>query len=223
MSSDTAVVSPQREVRDAMRRSTDPRSLRTRAAIVAAVHEIAAEQTGTVPTVAEIIRRAGVSRSSFYTQFSDFGELVEEVLRQALESIRREDAGLRQIPNVTEAEATRLGARHVIEHVIAHREFYRLGLATGGAALWGSVTMVAEQLAASECVKHGPSAGVSVPMAATFLAGGLLTLLHAVVREEAEPDLEEITGQFVAMLPDWLFGDGYRQGTAGQGEPARST
>lgn len=216
MSTDVGVVSTQREVRAAMRRSTDPRSQRTRAAIIGAVHDLAREDTGSVPSVSEIIRRAGVSRSSFYTQFSDVGALVQEVLRDALERIRLDDSDLRRARSVSEAQATQIAAEHVVDHVIEHRGFYRLGLATGGAALWESINVVAEQLAASDCVRHGPDAGVSIEMASAFLAGGLLTLLHAVVSGQVEADPAEVTDQFLAMLPAWLFGEDRVEAAAGR-------
>ena len=52
-----------------MRATSDPRAARTRQAIVNAVHELAHESPAS-PSVSDIVRRAGVSRSSFYTQFA---------------------------------------------------------------------------------------------------------------------------------------------------------
>ena len=67
-------------------RSQDPRARRTRERLVRAYVDLAKTSAG-VPTVSDVVRSAGVNRSSFYAHFTDVGDLSLYLLETALAAI----------------------------------------------------------------------------------------------------------------------------------------
>jgi AcrR family transcriptional regulator len=195
----------QDEVRQAARASRDPRAARTRAAIMAAVDELAAQGIS-APNVSEIVRRAGISRSSFYTQFASVEELTAAVFSEALQQTTLLEAVARSSGEMSDYEATRQAVARLVAHVAEHRGLYRLGLPTTAGAYLHAVATVARQLEAAACVTTAPANGVAVAAATTYLAGGMLALLHAWVTDEFDATNDQITHQMMVMLPAWLTG-----------------
>jgi AcrR family transcriptional regulator len=193
----------QHEVRLASRASRDPRAARTRAAILAAVEDLASQGVA-VPSVSEIVRQAGISRSSFYTQFASFEELTAAVFGDALQQTTLIEAVARNSGEMSDYEATRQATARLVEHVAGHRGLYRLGLPATAGAYRQAIAMVAQELEAGACVTAAPDNGVVVRAATTYLAGGMLALLQVWVTGELVATNEQITNQIMAMLPAWL-------------------
>jgi AcrR family transcriptional regulator len=193
----------QDEVRQASRASRDPRAARTRAAILAAVDDLAAASAA-APSVSEIVRQAGISRSSFYTQFASFEELTAAVFSGAVQQSTLWESIARSSGEMTDYEATRQATARLVEHVAEHRGLYRLGLGATSGGYLQAVTAVARQLEAGACLTAAPDNGITVHAAARYLAGGTLALLHGWISSELIATNEQITDQLMAMLPAWL-------------------
>lgn len=198
-----AVERPLADVRRASRSSRDPRAARTRSAILTAVEELTAQGIG-APSVSEIVTQAGISRSSFYTQFASVEELTAQIFGDALEQSRLMEVAARRRGRISDYDATKQAAAQLVEHVAEHRELYRLGLPSSAGAYLTAVMGVARQLEAAACVTSAPENGVSVHTATTYLAGGMLAVLHAWVTDELTATNEQIVDQVMTMLPAWI-------------------
>lgn len=82
------------------RRAPDPRTARTRAAILAATKELLTEQGVEATTIATIAKRAAVGTSSVYVHFASKQELIAELIATALaaQSVPFELAGTVRSP-----------------------------------------------------------------------------------------------------------------------------
>jgi AcrR family transcriptional regulator len=192
----------QDEIRRTMRASGDPRAMRTRQAIMDAVHALITEGEST-PTVSQIVRRAGMSRSSFYTQFANMNELAAAVFRQAFTQVETADLAARR-HGLAGAEATQTAVERLVRHVDEHRDFYRHSFPATFAAHNEAVQALAAQLRESIPLVSSPPAGVSVDATAIYIAGGTLAILRAWVVGEVTGSVTDITNQIMALLPVWL-------------------
>lgn len=196
-------LSMQDELRDQRRSTADPRAARTRRAIIDAARELA-DSGHAMPSVSEIVRHAGISRSSFYTQFSGTEELTTAVLREALEHLLDDDTALRDSLGMTDLEATRISTTRLIAHFDEHREFYRRGLFSSASAYLEAERMVAGEYRAGRCLIAASTVGLTADIAATYLAAGTLALIRAWILGDLPGDAAQMTERLMALLPAWL-------------------
>lgn len=180
---------------------TDPRSVRTRSQLLSAYERLLASSSS--PTVADLVRAAGVSRSSFYTHFAGIEEVGVAALRSILDSFdpvdEREHRG--------QVAPTAASFQDLFDHLAAHRDLcvavlvsdeQMPALAELHAALVTHVTTAIERSPAMPV-------GFDVDRGARFLVGGILSLLHEDLQTGADVDG---AGKLVsAMLPEWLARD----------------
>jgi AcrR family transcriptional regulator len=186
------------EIRQTTRASNDPRAVRTRGAITAAVHSLIADGEPS-PSVSQIVRRAGVSRSSFYAQFANLDQLAAAVFSQAFTEI--ESASIAAAPG---AETTWQAVERLVRHVDAHRDFYSRGFPATVAGHDEVIGALAAQLRTSIPLVSSPPPGVSVEATAMWIAGGKLAVLRSWLTGQLDGSVEDITGQIMTLLPGWL-------------------
>lgn len=191
--------------REGRRESLDPRAARTRAAIIDAAHGLAAEGVH-APSIRQIAERAGVSRSSFYTQFASMTELSIALFEDVLGRITEDDSAAR-ISGTAAAEVLEESVRRMVEDVHALRHLYRMDLPETSAAHLRLVDDVARRLRASRGVGSPVAAGVDGEAAAAYLAGGILSLLRAWITGQVAGTPTQIAAQVMAMTPAWLSAD----------------
>lgn len=172
---------------------------------MAAVDELAAAGTA-MPSVSQIVRQAGVSRSSFYTQFSGLEDLAVAVFSEALQQSTLLEAMARGSDDVSDWQATRLATTQLVKHISEHAELYRQGLPATAGAYLHVVATVAQQLEAGACLIQAPVNGIGVTAATRYLAGGMLALLHSWLSGELNATDEQIVDQLMSMLPAWVAG-----------------
>jgi AcrR family transcriptional regulator len=193
-------------VQDAVRRMTrasgDPRAARTRQAIIHAVHELAAEG-GAAPSVSDIVRRAGVSRSSFYTQFASLDELAGVVLREAFATIGTDTVAMRRVSGVSADEADRVAVGQLIAHVAEHRGLYQLWLAAAPSFHPEALDALTTQVRRVLALAAGPHGGVPAETEAVYVAGGMLAVLRHWVQGDLPGTASDITDQILALRPSW--------------------
>lgn len=178
----------------------DPRSIRTRTQLLDAYERLLALDGS--PTVAELVREAGVSRSSFYAHFTGIEEVGVAALRSILDAFEPLHAPRdNEAPNMPTAASfhdlfTHLGAhrRLCAEVLISDQQVPAL------AELY--TTLVAHLVSALGGSPDRP-AGFDVERGARFLVGGILALL---VDDLQGPDSgsDRVGSTVAAMLPDWL-------------------
>lgn len=122
--------------------SDDPRTERTRASLLATFNGLVLERPYEDLGVSEVVRRAGVGRSTFYEHFRD----KHELLRSAVGVI------LRPLAEAAGPNARAAGIVFVIEHLRDHREA-TLGMLAGEGreAIEASLsTLLLERLTAND-------------------------------------------------------------------------
>jgi AcrR family transcriptional regulator len=189
--------------RRTMRASGDPRAARTRQAIIGAVHELAAEG-GAAPSVSEIVRRAGVSRSSFYTQFASMDELASAVLREAFTTIGTAKRAMHRDGTASFAEASRVAIAALVAHVAEHRGLYRLGLTVTPSFHVEALEALAAQVRQAIALAAGTVGGIPAETEAVYVAGGMLAVLRSWIQGGLLGTVDDIRDQMFALLPSWV-------------------
>ncbi|KQM83611.1 hypothetical protein ASE68_10605 [Agromyces sp. Leaf222] len=156
------------------------------------------------PTVADLVRAAGVSRSSFYTHFAGIEEVGVAALRSILDSFDPADD---ERASRGPGEPAAASFQDLFNHLAAHRNLCV-------AVLVSDTQMPALAELHSALVTHVTNAierspamplGFDIDRGARFLVGGILSLLHEDLQNGADVDG---AGKLVsAMLPDWLARD----------------
>jgi AcrR family transcriptional regulator len=184
-------------------RAEDPRPARTRAAILAAVETLSA--AGDEITVPAIVAEAGISRSTFYTQFRDLDALAIRILTDAFTEIEALDLELRR--TASGIEAARAALARLIAEFSARRGFY--------AAVLGSRTTTEAHRAVHDAFAEQALGTMrsTVPehldprIAADYIAGGTLAVITAWVLSDEPAPRERVQEQLFALLPTWLINE----------------
>lgn len=183
-------------------RAPDPRPARTRAAILEAIEYLGASNAEI--SVAAIVAQAGLSRSSFYSQFNDVGDVAVQLVREVYDKLEASDAEARgrQAPR----EATISSLKLIIGEFSSGKAIYAAVLG-GGAGVEAHVEVrkiMAE--GALKAVGQNAPAGVNPEFAAHYLAGAVLASILHWVLDETSCDEEFLLDNLITMLPDWVTG-----------------
>jgi AcrR family transcriptional regulator len=187
-----------------MSRAEDPRPARTRAAIVAAVEALSAR--GEEVTVPAIVAEAGISRSTFYTQYRDLDALAVAILTTAFTEIEALDLELRR-GDTTAIETARATTAQLVAEFARKRALYAgvLGSRTTTEAHRAVQAAFAEQ--ALDTMRATVPDDVDPRLAADYVAGGSLAVITAWLLSEQPGPTEHVQRQLIALLPPWLLTD----------------
>ncbi|MGC4804292.1 TetR/AcrR family transcriptional regulator [Micromonospora sp. DT233] len=156
----------------------DPRARRTRAALHAALRELAAERELSDVTMSAVAARAGVNRATLYQHYRDLDALLTDAMEDTVAVVARAAAlcPLDAPPDVAPAPLVDLFA-----HVADRAVLYRRVLGPQGSARCAARLRdrLAAELAARFATGARPPrvAEVPVDVHAAWLAGALLGLL----------------------------------------------
>jgi len=175
-------------VTDLPARTTDRRTVRTVAAVEAAVREALREVPLDDLTVAEVCRRAGIGRPSFYTHFDSIPELVAQMLTAEIDDEL-------PIPDVESVDADRIEPTLTVNFAAAlqlvarDRELYRAAFASASSGVLRRVLEQAIAVRVRNIVliwqDRGLVAGVDMDVAVPFAAGGIARALEAWAFDDA--------------------------------------
>lgn len=112
--------------------SDDPRVLRTRSALRAAIVELARERPVREVTMSALARSAGVHRSTVYEHTTSPEALLVDVLRTELDAVREETV----LPGLRPREV----ALDVLTHLETHETIYLRELADAGGVIRSFLT-----------------------------------------------------------------------------------
>lgn len=198
--------------------TSDPRSERTRQLVFGAVQQLMSSGAQAV-SVSDIVRAAGISRSSFYTHFGGLDELATSFLRSQIAAISASGnegdllgAAVSSsdhnfaIDETTGYEAARFGYGRLIEHMVENFPLYTsvIELAPVRHAYNDIIRRYVRGVLGAIIEQATVPAGVNAELVALYEAGGALTLISAWMRGNLDLSDEELTEQLVAFLPDWL-------------------
>jgi len=161
----------------------DPRAARSKRALIAAATALLDANDLDELSITQVVAAAGVTRPTFYQHFGDLAELARAaaVARLDEEFTRHEPAS----PSASDVTRVEPVVRELLEHLAAHRDFYRR-------------------------VLHGPRSGAAVNAAVDLVARRILER-SPLLQSVAEPDTEEVrdgvvivSGGIVWLLSGWL-------------------
>ncbi|MCM6760861.1 TetR/AcrR family transcriptional regulator [Rathayibacter sp. ZW T2_19] len=186
--------------------SADPRARRTRRRVFDAVERLVmhdGEERTEGIAVSDIVREAGISRSSFYAHFEDAAAVASALLREDLvvAEVAEGDAEDR-----SGATALRRGYARLVERLVDRHAFHARLRARASArvasddAVLGTVLALHREVLARVDVP----ASVDPELTATFAAGGVLAVVGAWLAGSLDGTDEELVEQLVALLPPWL-------------------
>jgi AcrR family transcriptional regulator len=186
--------------------TSDPRAERTRQQIFAAIGELMSDRAATV-TVHDVVRMAGISRSSFYAHFSSLDEVASQILRQKFAEITSSGIELRLDDVVVGRSAARIGYSRLIEHMVENFPLYStaLELPLTRNAFDEIVEAYAVQLLESIVALDNAPAGVDTELTTIYVAGGAMALISAWMRGRVEVSDDELVERLVDLLPTWLL------------------
>ena len=153
-----------------MKGKQDRRSQRTRYLLSAAFVELLREKGYSAITVSDIIERANIGRSTFYSHFHDKDDLFVSELDRVVELLSHRGSNQDEMPFFPS-----LG---LLQHVGEEYELYKALIWTPGIDLMikhmqASLSQRIEQ----GLQKSGDSFDLPLPVLASFIAGSFVTLL----------------------------------------------
>jgi AcrR family transcriptional regulator len=186
----------------------DPRAVKTRRAIFDAVERLASSTEGSDAdlSVSNVVRLAGVSRSSFYAHFPDLRAVASGFLRETFADIADAGDDLRRAEQLSGGQTARLGYRRLVDHLVDNHAFYSTvsGLPLLREAYDEMVTVYAREIIEATLRSAGGSADVPLEVAATYVAGGALTLIRAWMQGLVDGTDDELIENLVTLLPPGL-------------------
>lgn len=180
-------------------RAPDPRPARTRAAIIAAIDRLG--QQGKELSVSLIVTEAGLSRSSFYSQFTDIGDVAVQLMREHYE--HGADAAKHH------PETASLAAESTFLLTEFDRRRYLYSAVLGGSAEVSAEWAVCQIIAQAwlPIIASQAPSNLEPEFAARYIAAGHLAGIVAWLRSTNPVPLREVEAQFVGLLPLWAAPD----------------
>lgn len=151
----------------------DRRSQRTRQALGDALVELMMEKGYDAISIKDIIERANVGRSTFYSHYADKEELFVGQLDRLMALLNR------NIPQEHAEVNPFFPSLGLLRHIKEQRELYRiLSWGSGIEALTGHLQKLLTEKIEQRLLASRQSFDVPVPVIANFLAGSFLSLVR---------------------------------------------
>ncbi|QIM17196.1 TetR/AcrR family transcriptional regulator [Leucobacter insecticola] len=109
---------------------TDARIVRTRAALHAAILELAAQKPVPDITVSELAQQAGINRVTFYKHYTSPADALGAAIERELADARQHFLAGHEGPTLNPGQGFREGVSLVLDHVERHRALYLLAINT---------------------------------------------------------------------------------------------
>jgi len=174
----------------------DPRVERTRRAIWNALLTLSLERGFHAVTVAQIARRAGINRSTFYAHFPDRQAVVREELARLLRDLRaRQETPTPETFETFNPANPHPNALRWFAHVAAHADFYSAVLVTGElSAFEGEVAALVNGWAEQRLREWPGPLRPELPLPALIAASTAqnLGLVRWWLSQDPRPDLSEM-------------------------------
>ncbi|NRG42757.1 TetR/AcrR family transcriptional regulator [Rathayibacter sp. VKM Ac-2835] len=186
--------------------SADPRARRTRRRVFDAVERLVMQTDGGRAegiAVSDIVREAGISRSSFYAHFEDASAVASALLREDLVVA---DVSAPDLQDESGAQALRRGYIRLVDRLVDRHAFHARLRARASARVASDDAVLDTVLALHRAVLARVDApvGTDPELTAVFAAGGVLAVVGAWLAGGLDGTDEELVEQLVALLPPWL-------------------
>lgn len=184
----------------------DPRAERTRQLIFAAVMDLLSAPAASA-SVTDIVRGAGISRSSFYAHFSSLDDVASELVRTQFALIGSSGTAMPGEQGAAGGRrAARAGYTRLVEHLVSHFPLYSrvLELPLTRSTYDGLVRDYSRRVVETAATPQFMPDGINAHMAATYTAAGALGLITSWMGGDFEASADEIVDELVTLLPTWL-------------------
>ncbi|WP_168627947.1 TetR/AcrR family transcriptional regulator [Cryobacterium sp. BB307] len=181
----------------------DPRAQRSRDAIMRVARELSGGPVGEL-TVAHIVSKAGISKSTFYQHFTGLDDVLLLLLEDALGSINYDDLVARHGEGNPLA-ITVLGHRRVIAQFEEHATLFTHVLTSEelSRARDGIVQLITDLLDRTmRAIPHPPD--VDIPVAARFVASGFVGVIIDWFQHGRARDPDELAASLAQLTPEWF-------------------
>jgi len=191
----------------------DPRSARSRIALVAAVYRLASTRDIAEISVAEITREAGLTRDTFYRHARDPADLLATALHEELTE-NMADFHRMPVAHGTDSVFTE-PTRVLLTHVAFHAQIYRHS--TGGRLgdrLRSVLVETARDILASHLRSHPEIAPPQVrpedprafDMVVAYAAGGTVAAVQSWLTSGDTDNIDEAVHIILSAAPQWWLG-----------------
>ncbi len=193
----------------------DPRQARTRAALRAAIYELAAAQPIADVTVAQVARAASITRDTFYRHATTPEHLLAAFLGEEIDTLM---APLESLPASSGSELSVFDEpeRELMRHVARHAKIYRNAMSP---RLTGAVrdTLVdrIETGLRTHLDRHPEIAPTAQPgidrerharLLIAYAGGGTVSAIEEWLRSGEVDDVDAAARTIIAASPDWWLG-----------------
>lgn len=198
--------SPQRDRRAELATADDAKVRGTRRRLAQALEEAVAERGAMSVSVSDVVSRAGLSRSTFYTHFANVDELAVAVIADVFVDLAPLDVDRRSAHREDRADITRRGLRELLQALLANRHLLALAIEGGSAASVRErfVDAMAATLVGTIRVERPDAADAVVEATAQYIAAGTLRLLLRAIADGDDADREALLEIVFSLLPDYL-------------------
>jgi AcrR family transcriptional regulator len=189
----------------------DRRVRRSRSALRGAIIGLVHDHPYELITVADVLRRADVSRGTFYSHYPDKDALFSDATDQLLVELV---ADSRAVAALDTAELTGAGVRVLFCHAKAHREVYlaMFNGAAGGLPLQHYITQMTgaiKAIAVSSVAAVGATPRMPLDAIARAWVGEQLALTAWWLEDSPDTDVDELTGMRMRLMTGgatWAYG-----------------
>jgi len=183
----------------------DARVLQTQSVLAEAILELAGTKPVAQVSVAELTRRAGINRATFYDHFSSPGELLASVATSELDAVRDLDHQLRAQGERSPRDITRSAVRSVVVMIDTHRDTFALALLDARDASLHRGLIAHLQVSCQyhvETYVSDPTVVGREAVVARFVAEGIIGGIESWL---ASPTMtvDEVTDAILIAMPAW--------------------
>lgn len=186
---------------------TDARIVRTRAALHAAIIDLASQKTVTDITVSELADHAGINRVTFYKHFTSPADTLASALTQELDATREKFLSGYGSSVEDPRILFTVGMDRIFDHVEHHRKLYTLAMSssedgTVPHVLTSHFTVTMEQYIRNRRQLEPPLPDFDCQVAAAYFAHGMYGALKTWLLNDSS-DREAVTRFMLTFEPDW--------------------
>lgn len=179
----------------------DPRTLRSRSALITAAIDLVDERDVASLAITDVCQLAGVSRPTFYQHFGDLGTLVQAAALERLQQLF--DESMAQEQRDEPAAMLDAGLKRLMHGLAAHALFYRRVL-EGASALTAQsrvIDFVAARIMAF-VERSGAADASRIAFRSRFLAAGAtwLVIEHLGTDRLSPAELDRVASQIARQL-----------------------
>jgi AcrR family transcriptional regulator len=186
----------------------DVRSERTRLRLFEAVLELAREGDITTASVAELTRRAGINRGTFYAHAESPVKLLTKVLSQELDEVRRQTSIRMESDGLLLRDLSNETLAQIVDHVVRHEQVYDSPYRVS--SMYALRVVLAEHVEQSVLsvldggFARSPLRGKSATaMQAAFLAHGVAAAVEVWLHTPKPRDRTQLFEAVASMYPTW--------------------